>query len=213
MTTIHIIRHCETVANETHLLQGSCDYPLSVRGLSQLEYLGNRFKNMHIDKIVSSPQRRAYKTAEAVRGVRDIEIIADPALREISCGIYEGKRFADYLKRDPELSDIWHNKPHLFEPRGGERACDVYSRMSCAIERIAKQYEGKTLALTSHGFAIRCLLAYLQFNDITKMGDVIIPCNTAVTTVEFYSDGSHRIVCDNDADHLPPDLKTFFAAR
>ena len=43
MTTLYLVRHCETVANEVHLLQGSLDFPISERGKRQLEYLGKRF--------------------------------------------------------------------------------------------------------------------------------------------------------------------------
>ena len=43
MTTIYLVRHCETVANELHVLQGSMDFPVSERGATQLEFLKKRF--------------------------------------------------------------------------------------------------------------------------------------------------------------------------
>lgn len=213
MTTIYLIRHCETVANETHLLQGSCDYDVSERGHRQLELLKNRFSDMPIDAIYSSHQGRAVKTALALKGDHHNVITVDRDLRELSCGIHEATHFGEYLKTDPVMYDIWHNKPYLFEPEGGEKAKDAYERFYNAVLKIAKENDGKKVALVSHGFVIRCLLTRIIHDDITKLNEVIIPCNTSVTQIEFYSDGTHKIIKYNDAEHLPDDLKTFFVAK
>ena len=213
MTTLYLIRHCETVANETHLLQGSRDYPLSERGVRQLDYLKERFEDTHIDKIYSSPQGRALKTAEAVRGGRDIEILTDGGLCEINCGVLEGKILSEHFKKDPELEYRWKNKPQLLDFEGGESAKGVYARAAKAVQRIAHSNTGKTVAVTSHGFAVRCVLAYFLYGDVDKLGDVELPGNTSVTKIEFSEDGRHRIVYLNDVSHLPDDLKTFFKAK
>ncbi len=213
MTTIYLVRHCETVANETHLLQGSCDYEVSERGKRQLELLKNRFANMPLDAIYSSHQGRAVKTALSVKGDHHNVITIDRELRELSCGVHESTLFGEYLKTDPIMYDIWYNKPYLFEPEGGEKAKDSYERIYNAILKIAKENDGKHVAVVSHGFVIRCLLTRIIHNDITKMNEVIIPCNTSITQIEFYDDGSHKIIKYNDAEHLPDDLKTFFVAK
>ncbi len=213
MTTVYLIRHCETVANETHMLQGSSDYDISERGQRQLKLLTDRFENMQLDAIYSSPQGRAVKTALAVKGAHHNVITLCPNLRELSCGIHEATRFGEYLKTDPEMHGIWYNKPYLFEPQGGEKAKDSYERMYNAVMDIVKANDGKSVAVVSHGFVIRCLLTRLIHDDITKMSEVIIPCNTSVTQIEFYDDGLHKIIKYNDADHLPDELKTFFVAK
>lgn len=213
MTTLYLIRHCETEANRTHLFQGSHDYELSETGIKQLACLEKRFENMHIDAVFSSPQPRAMKTARAVRGKRDMGITEVPEIRELNAGVHESTRFGLYLKTDPVMYDIWYNKPHLFEPENGERARDVYARTRAGIQRIVEQSRDKTVAVTTHGFALRCILTYLEFDDITRLAEVEIPFNTAVTTVEFYDDGSHKIVSVGDTSHLPDELKTFFVAK
>ena len=213
MTKLYLIRHCETVANREHVFQGSLDRPVSDIGQKQLDRLTARFENTHIDGIFSSPYGRAYKTAEAVRGKRDMEIVCIDEVREINGGVYEGTPFVEKLKADPVLYDIWNNKPHLFEPQKGERASEVYSRVKAGIQKIVAMAEGKTVAVTTHGFALRCILAYLMFDDITRLADAPIPFNTAVTTVEFYSDGSHKITVAGDTSHLPDELKTSFKSK
>lgn len=213
MTTIYLVRHCETVANETHLLQGSCDYEISKRGKRQLELLKKRFANNPPYAIYSSPQGRAVKTALALKGDNHNVITLCPDLRELACGVHESTKFGEYLKTDPEMYDVWHNKPYLFEPQGGEKAKDSYERIYNAVMDIVKANDGKSVAVVSHGFVIRCLLTKLIHNDITKLSEVIIPCNTSVTQIEFYDDGTHKIIKYNDAEHLPDELKTFFVAK
>ena len=168
---------------------------------------------MPLDAICSSPQGRAVKTALAVKGCHHNVITLYPDLRELSCGVHEGTLFGEYLKTDPVMYDVWHNKPYLFEPEGGEKAKDSYERIYNAIVEIIKANNGKSVAVVSHGFVIRCLLTRLIHNDITKLNDVIIPCNTSVTQIEFYDDNTHKIIKYNDAEHLPEDLKTFFVAK
>ncbi len=212
-TTVYLIRHCETLANEINLLQGGVDYDLSERGKRQLALLKDRFKNMPLDAIYSSHQGRAVKTALALKGDHHNVITINRDLRELTCGVHEGTVFSEYLKTDPVMYDIWHKRPYLFEPEGGERAKDSYERVYNAVLDIVNKNCGKNVAVVSHGFVIRCLLTRLLHDDITKMGEVIIPCNTAVTQIEFYDNKEHKIIKYNDAEHLPDDLKTFFVAK
>ena len=213
MTKLYLIRHCETVANHEHVFQGSLDRPVSVIGQKQLDCLKKRFETTYIDGIFSSPYPRAYKTAEAVRGERDMEITLVDEIREINGGVHEGTHFVQTLKSDPALYDIWNNKPHLFEPENGERACEVYSRAKSGIQKIVEMSKGKTVAVTTHGFTLRCILAYLMFDDITRLGDAPIPFNTAVTVVEFLDNGSHKITVTDDISHLPEELRTSFKSK
>ncbi len=213
MTTLYLIRHCETVANETHLLQGSRDFPISERGKRQLEYLGKRFDGVEYDTLYSSPQPRALATAEAVRGVRDIGIITDEGLMEMNCGKYEGEPLFEHFKKDPDLEYKWKNRPDLLDLEGGEPAHKVFARMRDAVLKIVKENRGKTAAVASHGFAIRCMLSYLEYGCVEKLGDVEISGNTSVSKIEFYDDGGHKIVYANDVSHLPDELKTFFKSK
>ncbi len=213
MTTLYLIRHCETQANRDRLFQGSCDFELSETGIKQLECLKERFKSIHFDKIYSSPQPRAVKTANAVRGDRDMDIITIDRLSELSCGVHESTRFGLFLEAHPDISDIWYNRPHLFEPEGGEKACDCYARAVKAIDKIVAESSGQTAVVTTHGFTLRCILTYLMYDDITMLAKAQIPFNTAVTAVEFYDDGLHKITMLGDTSHLPDSLKTFFVAK
>lgn len=213
MTTVYLVRHCETVANELHVLQGSMDFPVSERGATQLEFLKKRFCDTYLDSIYSSPLGRAFSTAEAVRGKRDIEIITDDGLLEMNFGVYEGTPLFEQFEKDPELEYRWKKAPHLLDPEGGEAAIDVFERVGKALRRIVEKNDKKTIAIVSHGFATRCMVAYLQFGRAERLADAAIPGNTAVYKIEFSDGFKHKIIYSNDCSHLPDDKTTFFDAK
>ena len=65
-TSITMIRHGETEWNLTGRWQGHADSPLSDRGISQAEKLGERIKSEKFDFFYSSDLGRALHTAELV---------------------------------------------------------------------------------------------------------------------------------------------------
>ena len=63
MTKIYVVRHCEALGNVMRIFQGSTDLDISELGAKQLEFLRKRFKNIELDRVISSPLLRARKTA------------------------------------------------------------------------------------------------------------------------------------------------------
>ena len=90
LVKIYFIRHCEAEGNKAKIFQGSTDCDVSDKGARQLEYLKKRFENIHIDKAIASPLKRAYKTALAAVEGKGLEVIADPDFTEIHGGFIEG---------------------------------------------------------------------------------------------------------------------------
>ncbi len=120
MTKIYFVRHCEATGNVQRIFQGITDTEISELGAKQLEFLQKRFENEKIEKIYSSPLNRAYKTALAVKGSKNIEIVKIHGLIELNGGIVEGKPFAETFSKMPHLADAWDNHPEDFHPEGGE---------------------------------------------------------------------------------------------
>ena len=58
-TRLILVRHCEAEGNFRRLFQGSTDAPVSEKGRVQLDLLSVRCRNMAIDRIYTSPLRRA----------------------------------------------------------------------------------------------------------------------------------------------------------
>ena len=62
--TFYLVRHGETLFNHLGRMQGSCDSPLTERGIAQAHETSNRLKDVWFDHIYSSPSERAWNTAD-----------------------------------------------------------------------------------------------------------------------------------------------------
>lgn len=220
MTKIYIVRHCEAEGNVLRLFQGSSDFDISELGAKQLVHLKNRFNDIHIDKIYSSPLKRAVKTAIAVKGDKSCEIEICNDLRELNGGIVEGKPFKEIFNAIPSLADAWDNHPEDFAPLHAEPMRDAYERIWNIIKQIANENEGKTVVCTTHGGVTRCLLCRLLKNDIHELKNIPWADNTSVSLIEVDYNGNFNLSFYNDSSHLPADLiparsriSTYFTAE
>lgn len=206
MTEIYMVRHCEAMGNVKRLFQGSSDFDISETGAKQLEYLKNRFKDISLDKVYTSPLIRARKTALAVIGDRVLKPIDEKGLIELDGGIVEGKPFIETFNSIPGLADTWDNHPQDFAPEGGEKMRDAYERIWNTVKKIAAENTGKTVACTTHGGVTRCLLCRLLKGDITKLSEMPWSENTAVTLIRFDDNLNPEVVFYNNTAHLPEEL-------
>lgn len=203
MTKVFLVRHCEAMGNVRRLFQGTSDFDISELGAKQLTFLTDRFKDVKIDKVYSSPLIRTQKTAKAIIGERDIEIVLDKGIMELNGGIYEGKPFGETFRAVPGLADIWDNHPEDFSPPEGEAMTNGYERIWEAVNRIARENKGKTVVCATHGGIVRCLNCRLLKNDIHELKNIPWSENTAVTLLEFDDDMNVELKYYNDTSHVP----------
>ncbi len=206
MTKIYIIRHCEAMGNVLRIFQGSSDLDISELGKVQLKYLEERFNGIPLDRIYSSPLKRAIKTAEAVKGIKNIDVEAHEGLIELHGGVVEGKPFAEAFNSIEGLADTWDNHPQDFAPEGGEPMRHAYERIWNTVKQIAEENKGKAVALASHGGVIRCLLCRLLKDDIKELKNVNWSENTAVSLIEFDDSLNPKVIFWNDYSHLPDEF-------
>ncbi len=206
MTTIYLIRHGEAEGNVTKTFQGQVDAPLTPNGHTQLEYLKKRFALKPLTAIYSSPLQRAYETAKAVRGDRELPIHKDKRLMEFYGGPFEKKPFAELPKKYPMHWWLWRNEPHNFPGIGdSETLYDVQNRMRAAVAEIAAENDGGTVAIASHGCAIRCWLCWALGYPFTMLNRLGWGDNTFVCKVEM-NDGRPNVKYYYDTSHLPAEV-------
>ena len=99
---LYIMRHGKTEWNELRKLQGQTDIPLNEEGCLMAQAAHDKYINVHFDLCFSSPLKRAAQTAEILLNGRDVPIIADDRLKEMSFGEYEGT--VNYAE-DPSLAE------------------------------------------------------------------------------------------------------------
>ena len=87
---LYIMRHGKTEWNQQHKLQGRTDIPLNDEGRKMAEAAHTEYLDVHFDVCYTSPLIRAKETAEIVLRDRNVPIITDDRLVEMSFGCYEG---------------------------------------------------------------------------------------------------------------------------
>ena len=154
MIKLYLVRHSKTLWNEKRLIQGRTDLDLSPLGISDANKLKDEINIKDIDVCFSSPLKRALSTAQIITDNK-IDIIYDDLLIERDFGLYEGTTALDMdlLRRtwDLKLDDKTNN----IEPLSS-----VLNRSKLFIDKLKKDYDGKTVLVVSHA----CLLKGIYFN-------------------------------------------------
>lgn len=201
MTTIYLIRHAEAEGNLFRRIHGQYDSPVTALGRRQIDCLRRRFESIPVDAVYSSDLKRTCQTAEAVYGPKGLELHTDPRLREVNLGIWEDKPFGEVMRREMEHIVAFSGGAPDWQAEGGERLGQVRERMYAALLDIIAANPNRTVAVFSHGTALRQLLTWLSGSESYLTEGM----NTAVSCLEADEDGV-RILWYNDASHLTEDI-------
>lgn len=125
---LYVIRHGQTVWNAEGRLQGSIDIELNDNGRELAKETGVKLAGIHFDKVYSSPLKRAYDTAGLIMAGRDVPIICDERLREISFGCLEGHSVSEFFKDGCSYANFFVNPAQYIPPEGGETFEQVIAR-------------------------------------------------------------------------------------
>lgn len=201
MTTVYLIRHAEALGNINETFQGRTDLGVTENGFKQLEKLAERFKDVELDAIYSSPLIRTIETAKAVNRYHNLDIIKLDGIIEINGGVFEGQPWKQLPELFPEAFDLWTNRHHEFSVKDGESMREVYDRMQAAVTDIVRSNKGRTVAVVSHGCAIRNFLCYAETIPFEQLDNLEWCENTGVCMLEF-EDIVPKIIYKNDYSHL-----------
>ena len=201
MTRIYLVRHAEAEGNLYRIVQGQDNSNLTDRGWQQVKALEKRFADIHIDALYTSDLYRTCATASAIYKPKGLEVHRCRDLREICVGDWERQTWGDIARTEPEKMEQFSHQLHLWHISGAETAQEVLDRVRAAVLDIAAENEGKTIAIVSHGYAIRLLLAALQGLPLSRTGETPTGQNTAVSLLE-YENGVLRVLFRDDTAHL-----------
>ncbi len=209
MTQLYIIRHAEAEGNVYRRVHGQYDALVTPRGLKQIKALENRFEGVQLDAVYSSDLYRTRKTAGALYIPRGLPLITVPGLREFDLGVWEDLTWSEAALKYPEEFEIFKNEPWRFSISGGESMRALSDRVYRAVCDIADENPGKTVAVVTHGIAIRALMRRLEGLEENQIKEIQHCDNTAVALVQ--TDGRHafKVVYREDNSHLDGQLSTF----
>ncbi|HVM66473.1 MAG TPA: histidine phosphatase family protein, partial [Acidimicrobiales bacterium] len=131
MLTLVLTRHGLTDRSipEQHLGQ-KIDISINAAGRRQAEALRRRLAPVTFDRVITSPLFRARETAEIVEGRGSAVLEADPRLREMDYGAWEGRTYAELDQVDGPNRRAWLQRPDELRCPGGESGDDVAQRVS-----------------------------------------------------------------------------------
>ncbi|MBQ2830072.1 MAG: histidine phosphatase family protein [Oscillospiraceae bacterium] len=207
MTTIYLIRHAEAEGNLYRRAHGQYDSAITARGYRQIASLRERFLDVQIDAIYASDLFRTRTTAGALTHDRDLPITPMRELREVSIGAWEDRPWGELAQFEYESLARFNTGMIGWQVEGSETVELVQKRMTDAFWRIARENEGKTVAIVSHGMALRILIGTLQGLSFAEIGKTGHADNTAVTKIEVEGDRANFVYI-NDNSHLK-ELSTF----
>lgn len=149
---LYIMRHGRTDWNVLKKLQGRTDIPLNEEGRAMAENAREEYKNVHFDICYCSPLVRARETAQIVLRGRNIPIIFDDRLIEMSFGIYEGVENA-YKNPDCPMINFFSAPENYVPGKGGESFAELFARTGNFLHEVVepKLAEGKDVLIVGHG--------------------------------------------------------------
>lgn len=161
---LYLVRHGESVCNVRHMLYGRTDCALTELGCEQARAVGEKLRDEHIARCVSSPLIRAAETARLALWDRDVPIELDDGLMEQDMGRWENEPFEEMLKREPELLQAMLYDWTKVVPPGGESYAELRERVRQVLDRVIARDED-TLLVAHNGPLSTAMSLLLEMPD------------------------------------------------
>jgi broad specificity phosphatase PhoE len=139
MLTLVLTRHGLTDRSmpEQHLGQ-RIDISINEDGRRQAQALAHRLSAVRFDRVITSPLFRARETGEIIAPGGAIE--ADPRLKEMDYGAWEGLTYEQIEETDREARREWELAPDRLACPGGESGNDVAERVRSFLDDLIDEH-------------------------------------------------------------------------
>ena len=171
---IYLIRHGLTESNKKKIYAGWCEEGLCKEGLNAISEKGRKLKQFRIDKIFSSPIRRAIQTAEIINSFLKVGIEIEENFKEMKMGPWEGLSENEVAEKFPEEWKIWNTKPSELKMKERETLRELLLRAMEGIKRISGLDSSRILAVT-HVALIRVLMIYYNNLSLDNYRKIDVP--------------------------------------
>jgi 2,3-bisphosphoglycerate-dependent phosphoglycerate mutase len=148
MTTIYLIRH----AQPDFTVHNDMERPLTDEGRRSCQWVASYLQKKQIQRIFSSPYRRAVDTVLPFADESHLDIQTVDDLRERAVDSVWIENFSEFVHR--QWSDF------EYKLGGGESLREVQDRCVRALEAILAENQDKNIAIGCHGTAISVVLHY-----------------------------------------------------
>ena len=189
MTTLILVRHGQSQANLERRFAGHTNAKLTQTGLDQARLTAQYIKeNYNISKVYASDLSRAFETGKCISDLFGTEIIPNQNLREIYAGKWEGMSFDDITSTYAEDYSVWLSDIGNARCTEGESPKELAERFISAIEEIAKENDGQTVAIATHATTIRVTQSIVQTGSLDGMKNIPWVTNASISEL-IYDNG------------------------
>jgi probable phosphoglycerate mutase len=183
VTNIYLIRHGEALVNVNQIVGGMRgDTGLSPLGVVQAERLRDRLaatRELAADVLISSTLPRAQQTAEILAPSLGLPLTLDDDVQELRPGEADGMPIGEALVR---YAIDFEREPYRPVSPGGESWAQFMLRVNAALDRIAREHEGRTVAVVTHGgFIDGSFLHFFKMNALATPPAYFSTRHTALT--------------------------------
>lgn len=182
---IFIVRHTETIGNIEKRLTGRQDYEITDKGKILVQQLTQKLKGIKFDKVYASTLGRAKKTVEQLAELNGLDIEPKEELCEMYFGIYDGWKWEDVNKVQPEIKQNQNKTNEILGIPKQETTEEVANRMYNCILGLGQQNIGKTILVCSHGVAIEAFLRKIANVPFKYEREKFCQYNVAINELEF----------------------------
>ena len=183
MTTIYFVRHCKPDGTN----KDDRNRPLTAEGEADSFKVCDILKDKKIDLFISSPYKRSFDTIKPAADFYGKQIETDERLRERQAG---ENSFDTFRKRWSDFD---------FAEEGGECLNSVQKRNIAALFDILDKYDGKTIALGTHGTALSSIMNYFDRNFAADQFLRIANFMPYIVKMDF---DSKKLICKEDIFYL-----------
>jgi len=208
---IYITRHGKTIWNQEGRFQGRKNSDLTKDGIRDAYSLQVHIQDLNIDKIYSSPIKRAKQTTELIFSNRkEIPILYDDRIQEMGFGDWEGKLISEIIEEDTLMyHNLWNHPLQFSGCPNGEDYQQVEKRVYAFLHQMIAENNKHSIFIVTHGMIYVTLMAYfkrLQIKDYPLINKKVVR-GCSLTTIK-YSNGNFIIEKEGDESFLVKDQMT-----
>jgi len=202
---VFVVRHGESVDNASgDRYSGITDSPLTERGLRQAEDVGRALQKEGIDRIYTSPMKRAVMFARVIQSKTGGMLIIDRRLRELDYGDWEGLTHQEVFERWPKLYTAYKQDPIKNRPPNSEDPREAAERILSLWSDILRSMSHENfhrVVLVTHNSIAKILLCSILGEPLSRYRERRID-NASITKIAIDKFGKAHIEYENKTDHL-----------
>lgn len=188
MTFLCLVRHGETEWNLLRKIQGRTDIPLNETGKNQALDCKRYLSSLQWDLIVSSPLKRATKTADIINESMNLPYLIMDDFIERNYGSIEGLTLEQRENLNPD-----------FQCPAQEKQDVLISRVMSGMNQLHQQYKNKRIIVVAHGGVINRILSFLSEGALGSGKTSLY--NGSLTYIQF-QEGKWHIKDYNQTTHI-----------